>query len=196
MEYCTAETVLHNIFILKQVGLICTWVQYSLCVCYVLLLLYVISLFYLVKNNATRVVALERVGVDESRALSINGNAARSFSRDAFLVFLFHELLAEVALVEIEVQRVHRYQPGVQHRVRLVRNLFEKVAVYEAAPLARVGVEVQVQVKLPGRGVVTHGPFLGGVVGLFELLDDGFYCIDGGLLLEIGEVIVPVQVLS
>ena len=80
--------------------------------------------------------------------------------------------------------------------MRLVRNLFEKVAVYEAAPLARVGVEVQVQVKLPGRGVVAHRPFLGGGEGLFELLDDGFYCIDGGLLLEIGEVIVPVQVLS
>lgn len=59
-------------------------------------------------------------------------------------------------------------------------------------------VQVKVQEQLPGYWIVTHCPFLSGVakVILFELLDDCFDRIDGGLLIDVGEFIVAVQVLA
>ena len=115
-------------------------------VCDVALSLDVIAFLYPVKNGASPIVALEGVGVEEAWTVTVDRDSAGPFPGDTLLVLAEHESLSEIALVEIKVGAVHRYQLWVQHCLGLILGVFEMVPVYEGALLRRMCVQIKVEI--------------------------------------------------
>ena len=78
-------------------------------------LLQVEAFHYLVELPPAAVVALQSVRVHQTGALPVYGHPPRALSGHALLVLLKHQFFSEVALLEIEIQRIHRDQLRVQH---------------------------------------------------------------------------------
>ena len=106
----------------------------------------VIALLYRVKNSASPIVALEGVGVEEAWTVTVDRDSAGPFPGDSLLVLAKHESLSEIALVEIKVCAIHRYQLWIQHCLGLILRVFEMVPIYEGALLRRMCMQVKVEI--------------------------------------------------
>ena len=117
---------------------------------------------------AVVVVTFESVTVNEaSFGILINSNTATPFTTQPTIILGIHYSFAEIALIDVEICRVQRYQPWQEYvldlltlRVRLCRVCGEVISKHETSLLRCMRMKVYVDVQIFHHiGIVHDGLF-------------------------------------